>query len=158
LGGGDMLSRNRPPDRSLSRVSRASALTTPTRPREEPVMSSSSLTPDDRPPDAPATPPSPAPSEPGAVGPRSPRVSTRRILMAAVPLVAVVAIVGGLVYLRATQVKATSLSAGLIANAQKRLTRGLDASFTDADKDLVADVPADPARLVDPETIVFSYI
>jgi phosphonate transport system substrate-binding protein len=79
-------------------------------------------------------------------------------MMAVVPLAALVAIVGALVYLRATQVKATSLSAGLIANAQRRLTRGLDPKFTDADRDLVADVPTDPARLVDPETIVFSYI
>lgn len=118
----------------------------------------SSPTPDDRLPDAPTPPLASPPSEPGAITPHRPVVSTKRVLMAAVPLVAIVVFAGGVAYLRATQVKATSLSAGLIANAQKRLTTGLDARFSDVDKDLVADVPTDPAQLVDPETIVFSYI
>jgi phosphonate transport system substrate-binding protein len=46
----------------------------------------------------------------------------------------------------------------LIAAAQQRLTTGLDSKFADADKDLVADPPKDAAALVDPETLVFSYI
>jgi hypothetical protein len=75
------------------------------------------------------------------------------------PLVAVVVIAGSMVYERARQVKATSLSPGMIAAVPKRLTRGLDPKFTDADHDLVADrSPTDPGRLVDPETLVFSYI
>jgi phosphonate transport system substrate-binding protein len=33
----------------------------------------------------------------------------------------------------------------------------LDSRFTDADGDLIADVPTDPAQLVDPDTLVFAY-
>ena len=33
----------------------------------------------------------------------------------------------------------------------------LDARYTDADGDLVADTPSDPAALVDPDTLVFAY-
>ena len=38
------------------------------------------------------------------------------------------------------------------------VTNRLDARFTDADGDLVADTPTDASRLVDPKTIIFSYI
>jgi phosphonate transport system substrate-binding protein len=34
----------------------------------------------------------------------------------------------------------------------------LDARFTDADGDLVADLPTDPAQLIDPDTLVFSTL
>lgn len=37
-------------------------------------------------------------------------------------------------------------------------TNRLGTQFTDTDGDLVADAPTDPAKLVDPETILFSYI
>jgi phosphonate transport system substrate-binding protein len=87
-----------------------------------------------------------------------PRISTKRVLMAALPLVAIVGFAGGMVYHRATQVKRPTLGPALIAAAQQRLTEGLDAKFADADKDLVADPPKDAAALVDPETLVFSYI
>jgi len=80
------------------------------------------------------------------------------VTLAALPLVAIVAFAGGMVYHSVTQVKSMRLSPALIATAQQRLTKGLDPKFTDADKDLVADPPADLARLVDPETLVFSYI
>ncbi|AEM42575.1 phosphate/phosphite/phosphonate ABC transporter substrate-binding protein [Ketogulonicigenium vulgare] len=33
----------------------------------------------------------------------------------------------------------------------------LDARYTDADGDMVADIPTDPAQLVDPETLIFAY-
>jgi len=33
----------------------------------------------------------------------------------------------------------------------------LDERFTDADGDLVADIPTDPAQLIDPETLIFAY-
>jgi phosphonate transport system substrate-binding protein len=112
-----------------------------------------------------ADPPPPEPPIPPAAvfGPASsasadPRFSTRRIALAALPLVAIVAFAGGMVYHSATQVKTTTLSPAMIAAAQKRLTEGLDPKFTDADKDLVADPPTDPALFVDPETLVFSYI
>jgi phosphonate transport system substrate-binding protein len=86
------------------------------------------------------------------------RLSSRRILLAALPLVAIVTVVGSMVYHRSTQVKATSLSPGMISAARSRLTKGLDPRFKDADKDLVADSPTDPSWLADPGTLVFSYI
>jgi len=33
----------------------------------------------------------------------------------------------------------------------------LDARFTDADGDLIADIPTDPSQLVDPSTLIFAY-
>jgi phosphonate transport system substrate-binding protein len=75
-----------------------------------------------------------------------------------VPPVAIVVLVGGMVYQRARQVKATPLSPGMISAVRMRLTKGLDPKFSDADKDLVADRPTDPGQLIDPETLVFSYI
>ena len=33
----------------------------------------------------------------------------------------------------------------------------LDARYTDADGDLIADIPTDPAQLVDPSTLIFAY-
>jgi phosphonate transport system substrate-binding protein len=108
----------------------------------------SSSNPDVNPPDPPIF--SPHPTEP--------RLSPRRVLLAALPLVAIVTIAGSMVYHRSTKVNATSLSPGMIPAARMRLTKGLDPKFKDADKDLVADPPADPTELVDPETLVFSYI
>jgi phosphonate transport system substrate-binding protein len=120
----------------------------------------SSATPDANPPDSE---PPVAPAHVFGPGTDSPPVqestlSTKRILVAALPLVAVVGFAGGMVYHRASQVKRPTLSPALIGAAQQRLTRGLDPKFTDADKDLVADPPKDAAALVDPETLVFSYI
>jgi phosphonate transport system substrate-binding protein len=118
----------------------------------------SSPTPDDNPPEpTDSTPPS-TPPGPGSPPKVEPIVSTRRVLLAALPLVAIVAFAGGMVYHRSTQVKIKPLSPGMIAGVRARLTKGLDPKFIDADKDLVADRPADPSQLVDPETLVFSYI
>ncbi|QYK40403.1 MAG: phosphate/phosphite/phosphonate ABC transporter substrate-binding protein [Paracoccaceae bacterium] len=33
----------------------------------------------------------------------------------------------------------------------------LDARYTDADGDMIADIPSDPAQLVDPDTLIFAY-
>lgn len=33
----------------------------------------------------------------------------------------------------------------------------LDARYTDADGDMIADIPTDPAQLVDPDTLIFAY-
>jgi phosphonate transport system substrate-binding protein len=97
---------------------------------------------------------------PGSGSPAAPepRISTRRVLVAALPLMAIVGFAGGMVYHRATQVKRPTLSPALIGAAQQRLTHGLDPKFADADKDLVADPPTGAAALVDPEILVFSYI
>jgi len=45
-----------------------------------------------------------------------------------------------------------------VANAQEDCPRGtLDAAYCDRNRDLVADAPADPKRLVNPPTLVFAY-
>lgn len=46
-----------------------------------------------------------------------------------------------------------ALAIALPANAQFRL----DDRFTDADGDLIADIPADPADQIDPDTLIFAY-
>jgi len=46
-----------------------------------------------------------------------------------------------------------ALALALPAHAQF----ALDARFTDADGDLVADIPTDPAQLIDPGTLIFAY-
>lgn len=52
----------------------------------------------------------------------------------------------------------TALVFGTAAQAQDCSNRGqLDAMYCDADNDLVADAPADPAKLQDPGTLVFAY-
>ncbi|MFN7052769.1 MAG: PhnD/SsuA/transferrin family substrate-binding protein, partial [Gemmobacter sp.] len=33
----------------------------------------------------------------------------------------------------------------------------LDARYIDADGDMIADIPTDPAQLVDPDTLIFAY-
>ncbi|MRX52130.1 phosphate/phosphite/phosphonate ABC transporter substrate-binding protein [Paracoccus sp. S-4012] len=47
-----------------------------------------------------------------------------------------------------------ALMAALPAAAQEFT---LDARYTDADRDLVADIPTDPAQLADPDTLIFAY-
>lgn len=48
--------------------------------------------------------------------------------------------------------------AATAALAQEDCPRGdLDVRFCDRDGDLVADVPTDPAKLIDPDTLIFSY-
>lgn len=49
---------------------------------------------------------------------------------------------------------AAALTLGLPAAAEDFT---LDARYTDADGDLVADTPTDPAQLVDPDTLIFAY-
>uniref|UniRef100_A4WXN5 Solute-binding protein family 3/N-terminal domain-containing protein n=1 Tax=Cereibacter sphaeroides (strain ATCC 17025 / ATH 2.4.3) TaxID=349102 RepID=A4WXN5_CERS5 len=49
-----------------------------------------------------------------------------------------------------------SAAALLLATAAQAEFR-LDARYTDADRDMVADIPTDPAQLVDPATLVFAY-
>lgn len=51
---------------------------------------------------------------------------------------------------------AAALAAVTVSSAAHAEFR-LDDRFTDADGDLVADVPADPAQQLDPETLIFAY-
>ena len=46
----------------------------------------------------------------------------------------------------------------LITGIGRSVTNQLDSRYTDANNDLIADLPADPAAIIDPDPIVFSYI
>ena len=52
-------------------------------------------------------------------------------------------------------VLALAAAAALAAPAMAEFK--LDSRYTDADGDLVADIPADPSQLVDPDTLIFAY-
>jgi len=89
--------------------------------------------------------------------------SATRLLAVLVPVVLL--IVGGVLYWNKTiedDAKAANektILAKLGLNDTAKLEpKVLDRKFTDANGDLVADAPTDVAALVDPETIVFSYI
>ncbi|GGK43588.1 phosphate/phosphite/phosphonate ABC transporter substrate-binding protein [Salinarimonas ramus] len=45
----------------------------------------------------------------------------------------------------------------LVATGAAQAQFTLDERFTDADGDMIADVPSDPAQLVDPSTLIFAY-
>ena len=49
-----------------------------------------------------------------------------------------------------------TVAAFLIAGAASA-EFALDARYADADGDLIADIPTDPAKLVDPDTLIFAY-
>ena len=49
------------------------------------------------------------------------------------------------------------LSLGTAASAQDCPRGDLDERFCDADGDLIADIPSDPADQIDPETLIFAY-
>ncbi len=63
-----------------------------------------------------------------------------------------------LTQLLASAALASALAAlGGSAYAQECPRGDLDARYCDADGDLVADIPTDPAKLVDPDTLIFTY-
>ena len=92
-----------------------------------------------------------------------PKFSLSRVLSLLLPLMLVT--VGGVLYWNKTieaeareiNEKSTLKKLGLDEN-NKPQPKVLAAEFTDADGDLVADPPQDPAQFIEPETIVFSYI
>ncbi len=45
----------------------------------------------------------------------------------------------------------------LLFSGQASAAFTLDTRYTDADGDLIADIPTDPAKLVDPDTLIFAY-
>jgi phosphonate transport system substrate-binding protein len=54
--------------------------------------------------------------------------------------------------------KLLASAAGLALLAAPALAEfALDSRYTDADGDLIADIPTDPAQWVDPETLIFAY-
>jgi len=50
-----------------------------------------------------------------------------------------------------------ALFAGLMAATPAHAEFKLDSRYTDADGDLIADIPSDPAQQVDPSTLIFAY-
>ncbi|WP_371811445.1 phosphate/phosphite/phosphonate ABC transporter substrate-binding protein [Stappia sp. 28M-7] len=50
-----------------------------------------------------------------------------------------------------------ALLAGLIAATPAQAEFKLDSRYTDADGDLIADIPSDPAQQIDPSTLIFAY-
>jgi len=54
-----------------------------------------------------------------------------------------------------TQIAAFAVATAVAVPAHAEFT--LDERFTDADGDLVADIPTDESALIDPETIIFTY-
>jgi phosphonate transport system substrate-binding protein len=83
--------------------------------------------------------------------------SLRNVLILTVPLALVVGAIGGWFYLAELSRMQPLDYAPLLRATQENPTK-LDDAFTDADGDLVADPPKDAAKLVDPETIVFSTL
>lgn len=90
--------------------------------------------------------------------PKSP-LSLARVLSIVVP----VAIVLGLAYWWAKSLEPSAQKAKT-SNAVARMFTGenapvvADLSYPDADNDLVADPPADESKLINPDTLVFSYV
>ncbi|MBK0400850.1 phosphate/phosphite/phosphonate ABC transporter substrate-binding protein [Limibaculum sp. M0105] len=53
---------------------------------------------------------------------------------------------------------ASAIAAGLVLATTPALAEfKLDSRYTDADGDLIADIPSDPAQQVDPSTLIFAY-
>lgn len=92
-----------------------------------------------------------------------PKFSLSRVLTLLLPLMLVT--VGGVLYwnksieaeTRENNEKVALKKLGLDQTGQQE-PKLLDIKFLDADGDLVADPPKDPAQLIEPETIIFSYI
>lgn len=83
-----------------------------------------------------------------------------RIAFVAVPLIAIIAIAGAIPILR-TISEGDKLYHTVVIHSSglgKPTQNALDPRFTDADGDLLADVPSDASKLIDPPTLVFSYI
>lgn len=87
--------------------------------------------------------------------------SVQRVLLTLVPLCLI--IVGGYFYYKnkiETEPKAgdeRAMLANLRLNKKPKLYH-LSSAFTDTNNDLVADAPTDPAKFVNPDTLVFSYV
>ncbi|MEX0641047.1 MAG: phosphate/phosphite/phosphonate ABC transporter substrate-binding protein [Pirellulales bacterium] len=90
--------------------------------------------------------------------PQSP-LSFARILKVVLP----VAVIGGLAYWWSQTLEATARKE-MASNVLSRMFTAENApliaemSFSDADKDMIADPPADAAKLIAPDELVFSYV
>ncbi len=61
------------------------------------------------------------------------------------------------ILLKAAIAAAVTLGTAGFASAQDCPRGDLDERFCDADGDMIADIPTDPAMLVDPDTLIFAY-
>jgi phosphonate transport system substrate-binding protein len=92
---------------------------------------------------------------------RRKRTSPVLLLLAALVPVAVVATVLWFQWVQRTRQSARETSyanARRLLGLEKQARNALDPRFTDTNNDLVADAPGDPAQLVDPPTLYFSYV
>ena len=92
---------------------------------------------------------------------RRQRTSPVLLLLAALIPVAIVASVLWFQWVQRTRADARQTShanARRLLGLEKQARNALDPRFADANGDLVADPPADPAQFVDPPTLYFSYV
>lgn len=92
-----------------------------------------------------------------ASAPRSSPPSLGNILSIALPLALLIGLVAGWMYLSATASHRQVPYRTLIRYSMLAPTQ-LDAEYTDADGDLVADPPSDPAKRINPETLLFATL
>jgi phosphonate transport system substrate-binding protein len=107
--------------------------------------------------------PSPTPPDSGDAATvayqRPARRSTNPILLLLFIVVGTAAVAAGLWvgYFREEPVNNTQANLSA-AGFSAPVVNKLDPRFTDADGDLLADAPTDPSQLIDPPTIIFSYV
>ncbi len=92
---------------------------------------------------------------------RRKRTSPVLLLLAALVPVAIVAAVLWFQWVQRTRADAKQTShanARRLLGLEKQARNALDPRFADANGDLVADAPTDPAQFVDPPTLYFSYV
>ena len=92
---------------------------------------------------------------------RRQRTSPVLLLLAALVPVAIVASVLWFQWVQRTRQSARETShatARRLLGLDRQARNALDGRFTDANNDLVADPPADPAQYVDPPVLYFSYV
>jgi phosphonate transport system substrate-binding protein len=93
----------------------------------------------------------------------SPRRRTSRLLLffaIVLPVAAIVAVLW-MLWVKIPRQTNQAMNEGLVLHTVGLATpvkNQLDPRFTDADNDLVADPPSDPAKLIDPDPLVFSYV
>lgn len=91
-----------------------------------------------------------------------PRRTSSLLLFLAIALpVAAIGAVLWMMWVRIPRQQNQAMNEGLVLHTVGLATpvkNQLDPRFTDADGDLVADAPTDPAKLIDPDPLVFSYI
>jgi phosphonate transport system substrate-binding protein len=83
-----------------------------------------------------------------------------RIVLVTVPLIVII-VIGGAIPILRTLREGDKLYHTVVIHSSglgKPTQNTLDPRFTDANTDLLADAPDDPARQIDPPTLVFSYI